>query len=989
MINNEDQMIETIRCIKSPAYCLDKFVWMDADDGIIPFNIGNTPKEDFYYQREILNHLVAGENVVILKSRRVGLSWIAAFYTWWGINFHRGWNALLVSRTEKEAVSLLKKVKFIHNNLAYKNDEDITKATPATFLQNMVEYSSQSMFGIGHRNDQGIVSSVSSATSYTTTKHTGRGEKAKFVFVDEVQFIEEQEEVFGSALTTAARAGQYMMGCVTEDTIIFTENGVETIGDYVANGSPKGFSDIVPVNVLGKDGLKTATKVFNNGFGDTLKIKTTHNYELECSLIHPIYVYREGHLQWIKAEDISVGDVLPISRGMNVWGNSVDISDCIWKPEKDLWRYKLIDLPTELTPDLAYLLGLIVGDGYIGKKSVDIATTDKETEAWLAKSPFGLSFNKSQINFRASSKQFVKFCEAFGMPIGVKAPYKYIPKRIMKAPKDIVVAFLQGLFDTDGHSEVNGRVGFTSTSERLVNEVRMLLLNAGIVCSKYNHTTSERNIDGRKIKACKAFRLNITSDATKFFDTVGFRLSRKQGNRKENSVNLNDSLPVEYGLIKDIRDNLQYGENTTIKTRMRNNATKQKNSGFVSYYFAHAILEELSQLENLSSYRTLKEQVEKNYLWVTVTEIAPHENYTVDFNIPEGHNYIGNGLILHNSNAGDAGTRFYHMCMQGRAGDNKTYWYREVWPWEAAIDEATIDRASEALPEDIKKQEWYLVFKQSGNAVFNETHLAACYKPMDMFPEIKHKVESYKKEVEEGFRWYYSGVDSAVGKVHRKSKIKDFNCFTSLTMDGIQAFCYTDKKPLSEWAGADIKNADGVLVPTVGTVSRLHKEWPGVAAIEENGPGYTVISRHHLPPDGLSDRRIITMSQPVKSRIIKNLIIAVESHMIVITDELTYQHMSRYQYGEKPDTYEAPMGEHDDCVMALAMAWDTLLAEGGIELRLPDGKTIDDLRPAATEYDPEIAGIAPVIKNKLPRGMRASAFMPRPYDTTDRRAKKR
>ena len=544
-----DQAIQdTIRCTEDPIYFLETFCWLDGDEGVVPFNIGLLKDDDFFYQREIIEQLLSDKNVVILKSRRVGLSWIAAFYALWGILFNRGWNALFVSRTEKEAVSLLKKVKFMYNNLAYKDSTEIGLATPANFLKSKVTIDNQREFSVGQSGEDGQINTTSSVISFTTTKHSGRGEKAKFVFVDEVQFIENQEEIFASILTTAARAGIWMMG----------------------------------------------------------------------------------------------------------------------------------------------------------------------------------------------------------------------------------------------------------------------------------------------------------------------------------------------------------------------------------------------------------------------------------------------------SNSGQVGTAFHKLCMAGKAKENKHYYYREVWPWEAGMDAEFIEKASEALTEDLKRQEWYLEFMQPGNAVFDMTHLAACYKPLDMYPELKTQLEDYRKKVEKDrYQYhYYTGVDSAVGKVHRKSKEKDNSVFTALTLDGVQAFTFAAKVPLSTWAGQNVEES-GKTISAPGKVSELHALWPGTCNIEENGPGYAVIDRHQVPQDGVSDLRPFHTNKHTKSRLIKNLIIAVESHSIVITDPKTYEELSMYQYGDIPDSYEAPVGQTDDRVVAVALAWDLLVREGGFEFNY--GTSSPDELPLG-EYedhykllkDLDAASIAPMIEWDAP--IRASYMLPKPFD---------
>lgn len=542
-----EQTEHVIKCRRDPAYFLDTFAWMDSDYGIIPFNMGRTPEESHYYQREALEHLKAGENIVMLKNRRAGLSWLASGFIAWGINFHRGWNALLLSKEESKAINLLAKVKFILKNLAFKDAKTLEQATRASWLtSDLFEPDNQQHFGRVWRDKTGKVNSVSSAISLTTTKKSGIGEKAKFVFIDEVQFIENQDEIFGSVLITAALNGNWMMG----------------------------------------------------------------------------------------------------------------------------------------------------------------------------------------------------------------------------------------------------------------------------------------------------------------------------------------------------------------------------------------------------------------------------------------------------SNAGQqAGTRFHHLCLQGRAKQNKSYWYREVWPWESGITDEIIAKSSETYTEDIKRQEWYLEFGQPGNAVFNQVHLTACYKPPDLYPEVKDILDAYRHKVmsSRGLFGYYGGIDNAVGKAHKKSKEKDWNVATFLTYDGVQAFTHHDQEPLAKWAGETI-NENGTLTSTIGTVSRLHAQWPGLAITEEEGPGYVLLNRYIQPEDGLSELRSVSMKQQTKSRIIKNLIIAIESHAIVITDERTYQQLSVYEYGEQPDTYGAPIGMNDDAVMALAMALDGLTRFGGFSLDL-GGKTLDQLvfNPQAQPKELTIEGAIPSLF--LPdNGERLSSLMPGPFE---------
>lgn len=272
---------------------------------------------------------------------------------------------------------------------------------------------------------------------------------------------------------------------------------------------------------------------------------------------------------------------------------------------------------------------------------------------------------------------------------------------------------------------------------------------------------------------------------------------------------------------------------------------------------------------------------------------------------------------------------FHRLVMQAERHENKFYDFMETWWHETEITQEQYEAAIEGMGEQEIAQEWGMSFTQSGDPVFNSSHLAACYRPLDEYPELKEQIVLYHRTGE----LYFSGVDSSVGKAHKRSSLKDYNSFIALTNQGVQAFAHHDKSTLSQWAGF---TKDGI--ETRGTVSRLHAKFPGICYIEENGPGSTVVNRHQLPEDVVSQMVTIHTDSKVKNRIINNLVIAIESHQIIITDLFTYQCMLVYQRGDQPGTFSAPRGYNDDPVMALALAWDALVRENRyiLDLGMPN-----------------------------------------------------
>jgi hypothetical protein len=290
------------------------------------------------------------------------------------------------------------------------------------------------------------------------------------------------------------------------------------------------------------------------------------------------------------------------------------------------------------------------------------------------------------------------------------------------------------------------------------------------------------------------------------------------------------------------------------------------------------------------------------------------------------------------------GDSFHGLCMRAERGENDSYNFMKVHWSEAGMDEAMIRRATEGMSDASRLQEMEMEFLASGDPVFSHVHLSACYRPFDEYPDVLAEAQAYDKLVKtpKSDAYYYIGVDSAVGKLNKRDAKRDYHSFTALTKSGLQVFAYHSKEEsLIEWAGNIEQTAAGDY-RRVGTVSRLHKEYPGIMHVEINGPGMTVYSNHRLPDDGVSNIVPKQTNMKTKDQLIRQLILAVESHSIIITDRFTYQCMVVFQRGSMPGSYNAPNGDYyDDPVISLALAWDAILSMGAIEFSW--GATGDNL----------------------------------------------
>lgn len=89
-------------------------VKIESDDKKNP---GPIPFYPWAFQSEIFEKLLAGENIVWLKRRQIGASWVMAIYTYWMAAYHEDSHVGIISIGQREADWFAQKVRYIHHFL--------------------------------------------------------------------------------------------------------------------------------------------------------------------------------------------------------------------------------------------------------------------------------------------------------------------------------------------------------------------------------------------------------------------------------------------------------------------------------------------------------------------------------------------------------------------------------------------------------------------------------------------------------------------------------------------------------------------------------------------------------------------------------------------------------------------------------------------------------------------------------------------------------
>ena len=172
-------------------------------------------------------------------------------------------------------------------------------------------------------------------------------------------------------------------------------------------------------------------------------------------------------------------------------------------PGKEHYPYKIPELnplnfdERSVTVD-PYVLGILLGDGYICGDQVRFSTADEFiVEELQRRLPDYIIEHKEQYNYVIKSKvQGINELnrQLKDLKVKVKSYNKFIPENYKFTSIENRFELIRGLMDTDG-SVTNGACSFVSTSEQLIDDIVFVLRSLGIRCKKSKEIPGRNNVD--------------------------------------------------------------------------------------------------------------------------------------------------------------------------------------------------------------------------------------------------------------------------------------------------------------------------------------------------------------------------------------------------------------------------------------------------------------------------------------------------------------
>ncbi|MDN5856961.1 MAG: hypothetical protein L0K86_29820, partial [Actinomycetia bacterium] len=291
--------------------------------------------------------------------------------------------------------------------------------------------------------------------------------------------------------------------CVVGSTLLTSENGLIRIGSLYGGEQPDTFRDEV-LGVASRGGPQKSGAYYYGGERPVREIELRSGHRVTGTPNHRVLVAVPGGPQWRRLDQVREGDHIAVQYGADMW-SMLPASFGDFHPCPPYGSQKSVQIPGEMTEELAFLLGAYAAEGCVSASnwtirianSVD-AVLERVAAAW--RTLFGVEAVIDRPRGKCpqvvvASKTIVEFLRY--LEVGSRAAEKRVPDAVLRSPRPMVLAFLQGLaLDAYVRVPTDGQVKWAICldSSALLDDLQAILTNLGVVhgrVSKFNKVYSK------------------------------------------------------------------------------------------------------------------------------------------------------------------------------------------------------------------------------------------------------------------------------------------------------------------------------------------------------------------------------------------------------------------------------------------------------------------------------------------------------------------
>ncbi len=327
---------------------------------------------------------------------------------------------------------------------------------------------------------------------------------------------------------------------------------------------------------------------------------------------------------------------------------------------------KRIKIPVYVDERLAYLAGLIAGDGCIVGNSDRFiirftSSCDELRRKFkdIVRDIFGVESREREgkvptVEF--SSKIVAHLLRKLGVPTSPKSSKLDMTHILLSFPNEVLAGFIRGLFDCDGCVVIRKKgssiVELDTTSENLAKKLQLALLRFGIIAHLRRKDVKGRInvINGRDIvsRHDKYSLIIYSENIEKFAKHIGFgnpekamKLQKLLELRRYKRSNPNlDVIPGVCEVVKEIKRT--YGVSIKGFNPRRRNVSRLKLREIVK------ILRKYGD----ERVKLLKFLADSDILWERIKDLEIIDtpfDFVYDLTVENTHSFIANGVVVHNT----------------------------------------------------------------------------------------------------------------------------------------------------------------------------------------------------------------------------------------------------------------------------------------------------------------------------------------------------
>ncbi|PYO21687.1 MAG: hypothetical protein DMD88_08760, partial [Candidatus Rokuibacteriota bacterium] len=401
------------------------------------------------------------------------------------------------------------------------------------------------------------------------------------------------------------------------------------------------------------------SELHDNGEQRVVEVQTHRGHKIVGTREHRlIVVAKDGSYCWRKIGDLRAGDWLVMKPGFWLGGDTkLPEFTLSAKPGRNRTSFvaKKYRLPRELTPELAELIGLYIGDGSnhrdgirftVGSDCPEVVERIKTVSHRLfGKTPTISAYRDARaVEVALLSRQIKEWFRSLGVT-KASAREARVPEIILGSTEEVAAAFVRGLFTADGCIRQTGHLTLATISPRLAEEVQVMMLALGIP-TQLRKDVWASGYESYQLSVCtkagfRAFRTKI--------GFIGGRKAERLAAVDEDKIFVRgETIPNQRARLRAWYDALPAGGRRAAKKRFDDLLNRVKDPRELT---RQRIAAAMASGEPCPPF--FAELLADEFIFVRVSSVRDAGVRRVfDLTVPHKHAYLAHGFVSKNSGGG-------------------------------------------------------------------------------------------------------------------------------------------------------------------------------------------------------------------------------------------------------------------------------------------------------------------------------------------------